>query len=164
MLAIIIDLNCVSFVANLGRNDKFNVSNRLFRAPFAMNSSLERVRIDKWLWAARFYKTRQLAIKALKNSQVSLLKQSLKPATNVKVGDLLNIKRGLHRLEIEILALSEKRGSATIAQTLYRETAESIASNTQLKEQLAGQPKVDIDRRKPDKRGVRSHRAVKRGD
>jgi len=129
-----------------------------------MNSSLERVRIDKWLWAARFYKTRQLAIKAVKNSQITLAKQSLKPATNIKVGDLLSIKRGLHKLEVEVLALSERRGSATIAQTLYQETAASIASNKALKEQLAAQPKIDIDRRKPDKRGVRSHRAVKRGE
>ncbi|MFT4636180.1 MAG: ribosome-associated heat shock protein Hsp15 [Arenicella sp.] len=129
-----------------------------------MNSSLERVRIDKWLWAARFYKTRQLAIKALKNSQIDLFKQSLKPATNIKVGDILSIKRGLHQLEVEVLGLSEQRGSATIAQTLYRETAASIASNQARKEQLAAQPKIDIDRRKPDKRGVRSHRAVKRGD
>ena len=129
-----------------------------------MNSSLERVRSDKWLWAARFYKTRQLAIKALKNSQIDLFKQSLKPATNIKVGDILSIKRGLHQLEVEVLGLSEQRGSATIAQTLYRETAASIASNQARKEQQAAQPKIDIDRRKPDKRGVRSHRAVKRGD
>jgi len=129
-----------------------------------MNTELERVRIDKWLWAARFYKTRQLAIKALKNSQIGLLKQSLKPATNVKVGDILLIKRGIHHMEVEILGLSEKRGSATIAQQLYQETSESIANNKRLKEQLAAQPKIDIDRRKPDKRGIRSHRAVKRGE
>ena len=129
-----------------------------------MEHTEERVRIDKWLWAARFYKTRQLAIKALKNSQVSLPKQSLKPSTNVKVGDCLTIKRGVHQLEVEILGVSEKRGSATIAQALYAETEKSIAANQQLKEQLAGQPKIDIDRRKPDKRGIRSHRAVKRGE
>ena len=129
-----------------------------------MNTPLERVRIDKWLWAARFYKTRQLAIKALKNSQIGLLKQTLKPATNIKVGDILTIKRGPHQIEIEILALSEKRGSASIAQQLYKETPISIANNKKLKDQLAAQPKIDIDRRKPDKRGVRSHRAIKRGE
>ena len=129
-----------------------------------MNKSLERVRIDKWLWAARFYKTRQMAIKALKNSQIGLLKQNLKPATNIKVGDVLTIKRGIHQLEIEILGLSEQRGPASIAQTLYQETPASIEASRALREQLASQPKVDIDRRKPDKRGVRSHRAVKRGD
>jgi len=129
-----------------------------------MNTQLERVRIDKWLWAARFYKTRQLAIKALKNSQIGLLKQTLKPATNIKTGDILTIKRRIHQIEIEILALSEKRGSATIAQQLYQETPASVASNKKLKDQLAAQPKIDIDRRKPDKRGVRSHRAIKRGE
>lgn len=129
-----------------------------------MTTPPERVRIDKWLWAARFYKTRQLAIKALKNSQIGLSKQTLKPATNIKAGDILTIKRGIHQIEIEILALSEKRGSATVAQSLYQETTASIASNKALKDQLAAQPKIDIDRRKPDKRGIRSHRAVKRGE
>lgn len=129
-----------------------------------MNKLQERVRIDKWLWAARFYKTRQLAVKALKSSQIQAQKQSLKPATNIKVGDLLSIKRGLYQIEIEILELSEKRGSATIAQTLYKETDASKKNREALKEQLASQPKIDIDRRKPDKRGVRSHRAVKRGE
>jgi ribosome-associated heat shock protein Hsp15 len=129
-----------------------------------MEHSLERVRIDTWLWAARFYKTRQLAIKALKSSQISLPKQSLKPSTSVKVGDFLTIKRGLHQMEVEIIGLSEKRGSATMARELYSETKASIASNEELKEQLASQPKIDIDRRKPDKRGIRSHRAVKRGE
>ncbi len=129
-----------------------------------MNTAPERVRIDKWLWAARFYKTRQLAIKALKNSQIGALKQTLKPSTTVKVGDVLTIKRGIHQMQVTILGLSEKRGSATIAQTLYRETEASITANKTLKEQLAAQPKIDIDRRKPDKRGIRSHRAVKRGE
>lgn len=129
-----------------------------------MKTTLERVRIDKWLWAARFYKTRQLAIKALKNSQIGLRKQNLKPATNISVGDLLTIKRGIHEMEIEVLELSEQRGPAKIAQTLYRETSASIDANRTLKEQIAAQPKIDIDRRKPDKRGIRSHRAVKRGE
>lgn len=129
-----------------------------------MTTPPERVRIDKWLWAARFYKTRQLAIKALKNSQIGLDKQVLKPATNIKIGNVLTIKRGIHQVEVEILGLSEKRGSATVAQGLYQETPSSIATNKNLKEQLAAQPKIDIDRRKPDKRGIRSHRAVKRGE
>ena len=129
-----------------------------------MKTTLERVRIDKWLWSARFYKTRQLAIKALKNGQIGLRKQRLKPATNISVGDFLTIKRGIHEMEIEVLELSEQRGPAKIAQTLYRETKDSIEANRLLKEQIAAQPKIDIDRHKPDKRGVRSHRAVKRGE
>jgi len=129
-----------------------------------MKTDIERVRIDKWLWAARFYKTRQLAIKALKSSQVSLNKQSLKPATNIKAGDRLTIKKGVYQIEVEVLGLSEKRGSATIAQTLYRETAASASARATLKEQLANQPRINIDRRKPDKRGIRTHRAIKRGE
>jgi len=125
---------------------------------------LERLRIDKWLWAARFYKTRQLAIKALKNSQVTLKRQKMKPATMICVGDLLRIERGLMVLEVEVLELSEKRGPATLAQTLYQETEDSIEARRKLKTQLASQPKIDFDRRKPDRRAVRSHRAAKRGD
>jgi len=129
-----------------------------------MNKPLDKVRVDKWLWAARFYKTRQLAVKAVKSSQIQLQNQSVKPATNIKVGDVLAIKRGMYQIQVEILALSDKRGSAPIAQTLYSETDESIRARETLKEQLASQPKIDIDRRKPDKRGVRSHRAIKRGE
>ena len=112
--------------------------------------------------AARFYKTRQLAIKAIKNRQIYLNKQASKPASNIVVGDYLTIKSGLYEKEIEVLGLSEKRGSATVAQKLYAETTDSIAKRQALKEQLAQQPKVDIDRRKPDKRAIRSHRDFKR--
>lgn len=127
-----------------------------------MNTPLEKVRIDKWLWAARFYKTRQLAIKALKNSQVTLRGQAVKPSGNIKIADHLTIKRGVHELTIEIIELSEKRGSAKIAQSLYQETPSSISARESLQRQLASQPKIDIDSRKPSKRGVRDHRAFKR--
>ena len=129
-----------------------------------MNQNLERVRIDKWLWAARFYKTRQLAIKAVKNSQISLNDQAVKPATMVKLDDLLIIKKGLYEQRVRVLGLLEKRVSATVAQSCYEETEESIKARGKLKQQLESQPKVDIDHRKPDKRGVRSHRAFKRGE
>lgn len=129
-----------------------------------MNNQLERVRIDKWLWAARFYKTRQLAIKAIKNSQINLNGQTVKPATNVKINDQLRVKKGVHEIEVDVLGLLEKRVSATIAQTLYQETEESLSTQKKLKEQLANQPKIEIDYRKPDKRGVRNQRAFKRGE
>ncbi|MFT6045479.1 MAG: ribosome-associated heat shock protein Hsp15 [Arenicella sp.] len=121
-------------------------------------------RIDKWLWAARFYKTRQLAIKAVKNSQVGLNGQNVKPAATVKIGDTVNLKKGLYKLEILVDSINDKRGSATVAQTMYHETDQSIAGRESLKKQLANQPKIDIDQRKPDRRGVRSHRQLKRGD
>jgi len=122
------------------------------------------LRIDKWLWAARFYKTRQLAVKALKSGQVSLKGQNLKPASALKVNDIISIKKGPYVMIIEIKALNDKRGSATIAQTMYQETEESISRREALKQQLANQPRIEIDRRKPDKRGVRSHRSLKRGN
>ena len=143
----------------------FFYQNSPFKADiYPMNKQLERVRIDKWLWAARFYKTRQLAIKAIKNNQISLNGQTVKPATHVKLNDRLRIQKGVFELEVSVLGLLEKRVSAAIAQTLYEETSESASLRKQLKEQLANQPRIDIDHRKPDKRGVRTHRAFKRGE
>ena len=129
-----------------------------------MAQQIERVRIDKWLWAMRFYKTRQLAIKAVKNNQVSLNGHTVKPASVVKVDDLLVIKKGLFEQEVTVLSLLEKRVSATIAQGCYEETQRSIEQQKKLKQQLDSQPKIDIDHRKPDRRDVRSHRAFKRGE
>ena len=125
---------------------------------------MDKVRIDKWLWAARFFKTRQLAAAALKTNKISLNNQNCKPASQVKVGDHLNIKRGYHDTEIEIKALSENRGPATMAQTLYRETEASLKLKHERAKQIASQPKISFDLRKPDKRGVRSNRALKRGE
>lgn len=123
------------------------------------------MRIDKWLWAARFFKTRQLAVKAIKTGKISINAQSVsKPATQIKVADLVSVKRGLHVLQIEINSLSEQRDSATVAQALYSETQQSIKARKDLQEQLAGQPKILFDRRKPHKRNLRTQRALKRND
>ena len=129
-----------------------------------MNKQIERVRIDKWLWSTRFYKTRQLAIKAVKNNQISLNDQTVKPASVVKLDDVVLIKKGLFEQEVSVIGLVEKRVSATIAQTCYAETKQSIEKSTKLKKQLESQPKIQIDQRKPDRRDVRSHRAFKRGE
>lgn len=123
---------------------------------------LENLRIDKWLWAARFYKTRQLAVKAIKNGQILINGQRTKPAALLKLGDVLIVKKGIHETEIEALGISQQRGSATVAQTLYRETEQSIKNKKILKQQLASQPKIAIDKRKPDKRGIRTNRQIKR--
>lgn len=123
---------------------------------------MSKVRIDKWLWAARFFKTRQLAIKALKNSQVKQGGQPLKPASQIEIGALLKLKRGHHEQEIEVLELSEQRGPASIAQTLYRETEGSIERREKLKAQMELQPRINIDPRKPDRRGLRESRVFKR--
>ena len=120
------------------------------------------VRLDKWLWAARFYKTRQLAVKAVKNSQVKTGNQSLKPASSVNLEDVITIQRGLFEVEIEVTGLSDKRGSAKIAQALYQETQASIDKRESLKVQLDAQPKIDTDKRRPEKRQRRNSRDFKR--
>ena len=87
----------------------------------------EGVRIDLWLWAARFYKTRSVAKQAVAGGRVELGGQGVKPSRPVKPGDRLSIRRGEELFEIEVLALAEKRGSAPVARTLYAESPESIA-------------------------------------
>ncbi len=83
------------------------------------------VRIDKWLWAARFFKTRSLAARACELGRIQFNQQPAKPAREIHVGDLLHIKSESGDFEVKVLQLSEVRGPATVAQTLYEETAES---------------------------------------
>ena len=84
------------------------------------------VRIDKWLWAARFFKTRGLAQTALDHGRVLLGEARVKPAHLVRVGDSLNITAGERIFEVEVLGLSDVRGPAPVAQQLYRETVASV--------------------------------------
>ena len=86
---------------------------------------MDTVRIDKWLWAARFYKTRSLASRACELGRVQSNHQLVKPAREVRVGDQLQIKNDGGDFQVEVLALSDTRGPAPVAQTLYRESEES---------------------------------------
>ncbi len=83
------------------------------------------VRIDKWLWAARFFKTRAMAARACELGRIASNHQPAKPAREVHVGDMLHIKTEGGDFKVEVLALSEIRGPASVAQTLYRETDDS---------------------------------------
>ena len=83
------------------------------------------VRMDKWLWAARFFKTRALAAKACELGRVQSNQQVAKAARDVRVGDVLQVKNEGGDFQVEVLLLSEVRGPATVAQTLYRETDQS---------------------------------------
>lgn len=83
------------------------------------------VRIDKWLWAARFFKTRSLAARACELGRIQFNHQPAKPAREVKTGDLLHIKTDSGDFDVKVLMVSEVRGPAPVAQTLYQETAES---------------------------------------
>jgi ribosome-associated heat shock protein Hsp15 len=83
------------------------------------------VRVDVWLWAARFFKTRSLAKQAIVGGHVDVNDAGCKPAKMLRAGDRLRIARGEERLDVEVLALSERRGPASVAQALYRETEAS---------------------------------------
>jgi ribosome-associated heat shock protein Hsp15 len=86
---------------------------------------MDRVRVDKWLWAARFFKTRSLAARACELGRVECKGQPVKPSREVHPGDTLHVKNDSGEFELEVLLLSDMRGPATVAQTLYRETEES---------------------------------------
>ena len=92
-----------------------------------VNDNARGVRIDKWLWAARFFKTRSLAQTAVSGGKVRLKDERVKVAKEVKVGDTLSVRITEYEWVVVVTALSEKRGSAEIARTLYEETADSIA-------------------------------------
>ena len=93
------------------------------------------VRIDKWLWAARFFKTRTLATDAVDAGKVRVNEERVKPARSVKVGDTLDIDNGATQWEVVVRDLSDVRGSAAVAQALYEETEASIAKRENLAEQ-----------------------------
>ncbi|MFC3193408.1 RNA-binding S4 domain-containing protein [Marinicella sediminis] len=84
------------------------------------------IRIDKWLWAARFFKTRSLAKKMVEQGKVKIGGQKCKPSRNLEVGDQLTIQKSETTWIIDVVELSERRGPAKVAQTLYQETAESV--------------------------------------
>lgn len=87
---------------------------------------MDNVRIDKWLWAARFFKTRSLASDAVDRGRVKIAGEPVKPARAVKLNDRIFVDNGSDRWEVVVLAISGVRGSATVARTLYQETEESI--------------------------------------
>jgi ribosome-associated heat shock protein Hsp15 len=87
---------------------------------------MDNVRIDKWLWAARFFKTRSLAADAVERGRVRIGGEPVKPARAVKVNDKIMVDNGADRWEVVVLGLSDKRGPAPVARELYRETEESV--------------------------------------
>ena len=109
------------------------------------------IRLDKWLWAARFFKTRRLATEAVQGGHVHVNGARVKPARPVLVNDELVITKGLFKFTIHILGLSDKRGSATIAQQLYKETDESIKHREDLNLQRKNQT-IAAPAKRPDKR------------
>lgn len=123
-----------------------------------MTEPLERQRIDKWLWAARFYKTRSLAVEEIERGRVQLAGQNVKPAREVKPGDTVTVRQGLVLREVLVNALSPQRGPAPVAQLLYTETPESVAAREQAAaaRRLAPEPAHTIDQGRPTKRDRRA--------
>lgn len=126
---------------------------------------LASIRIDKWLWAARFFKTRSLAQEAVELGRVRLAGQRLKPSRDVKPGDRLTVERGEERFEIFVEKILAVRGPAPVAQTLYRETDESREKRERASEmrKIAMEPASTIAKGRPTKRDARLIRRVQSG-
>ncbi|MHC9085888.1 RNA-binding S4 domain-containing protein [Luteimonas sp. RIT-PG2_3] len=119
------------------------------------------VRLDLWLWAARFFKTRSLAKQAIETGKVDVDGQRAKPARAVRVGDALRIVRGEEALEVSVQALSAKRGPAAKAQALYAESESSrIAREARATELRAARAGYQAPEHRPDKRARRLIRAL----
>ncbi|HEU4787257.1 MAG TPA: RNA-binding S4 domain-containing protein [Gemmatimonadaceae bacterium] len=101
-----------------------------------MHDESDRVRLDKWLWAARFFKTRSLATEAVAGGKVEVNGERAKPAKAIKPGDEVRIRLGPYEHTLMVRALSERRGPASVAQTLYDETAASREGRERLAAQL----------------------------
>ena len=98
-------------------------------------TDISNLRIDKWLWAARFFKTRTLASDAVDTGKVKVGGERVKPARGLRIGDELAIDNGSDTWEVEVLGLSDKRGAAPVARLLYAETPASIARREQAQEE-----------------------------
>ena len=117
---------------------------------------MTRVRMDKWLWAARFFKTRALAARACELGRIESNGHRAKAAREVRVGDLLQVKNDSGDFQVEVLVLSEMRGPAAVAQTLYRETEASRELRLKLAEERKAMPHFEAWREgKPSKRDRR---------
>ena len=101
-----------------------------------MSEPQERVRIDRWLWAARFYKTRSLATAAVNGGKVEVNGERAKPARLIRLGDAVSVRQPPFEWQLLVRGLAERRGPASVAQGLYEETAESRAARQRLQEQL----------------------------
>ena len=120
------------------------------------NGYMTRVRMDKWLWAARFFKTRALAARACELGRIESNGQRAKAAREVRAGDLLRVKNDSGDFQVEVLGLSEMRGPAVVAQTLYRETEASRELRLKLAEERKAMPDFEGWREgKPSKRDRR---------
>jgi ribosome-associated heat shock protein Hsp15 len=130
-----------------------------------MTDDSNKLRIDKWLWAARFFKTRSLAVEAVESGKVTMNEVRIKPAKTVGVGDQLDIRLGQYHFEVEVLALSNRRGPAPEAQKLYRESEVSKARRAEIAANLRALPQPAFKGRptKRDRRDIERFESATRG-
>lgn len=120
------------------------------------------VRLDKWLWAARFYKTRAVAAEAIDGGKVDVNGDRAKRSRQLVPGDRISLRLGQYEWQIVVRGVSERRGPAVVAQTLYEETAESMARRAALKVQLDSMPSFFVHGDgKPSKQDRRALRRLK---
>jgi ribosome-associated heat shock protein Hsp15 len=133
----------------------------LFSGMNSLHPSADSVRLDLWLWAARFYKTRSLAKHAIAAGKVEAGGQVAKPARALRVGERLSIRRGEETFEVDVLALNDLRGPASVAQTLYRETeASRQRRETEREQRKLERAGYQPPQGKPDKRARRLIQAL----
>jgi ribosome-associated heat shock protein Hsp15 len=130
-----------------------------------LSEPVERVRIDKWLWAARFFKTRSAATEAALGGHVHVGGERVKPAKEIRAGDTVEIRRGELRWTVAVTGIADRRGSAAQAAALYEETPESLAAREQqrLERRLARPLGADLGAR-PTKQARRRIEALRRGE
>jgi ribosome-associated heat shock protein Hsp15 len=118
---------------------------------------MDKLRIDKWLWAARFFKTRSLACDELDKGRIEINGTAAKPAREVKPGDRVQLRTGPVTREVSVLAVSDKRGPAPVAALLFEETNASVLLRQQIAEQrrLAPEPALSLNQGRPTKRDRR---------
>ncbi|MES2991957.1 MAG: S4 domain-containing protein [Pseudomonadota bacterium] len=121
------------------------------------DKSADKVRLDKWLWAARFFKTRSLSADEIGRGRVQVNGQAAKASREVRVGDLIALKQGLVARTVLVRAAVEQRGSATVAAEMFEETPESIEQRTRqaLERRMNSEPSLAIERGRPTKRDRR---------
>ena len=117
---------------------------------------MDKLRIDKWLWAARFYKTRSLATEEIDKGRVRINDLEVKPAKEVKVGDTVVLRQGPVTRTLVVRGISDKRGGAPAAQLLYEETEASMKLRENLAEQQRLEPANSLEHGRPTKRDRRS--------
>ena len=119
---------------------------------------MDKLRIDKWLWAARFYKTRSLAVEEIDKGRVRINDLEAKPSREVKAGDTVALRQGTVIRTVVVNGISSQRGPAPVAQQLYEETGESLRLKAQVAEQrhLSSDPASSLEHGRPTKRDRRS--------